>query len=82
MTDLPMLATTAAIRNGIPMPSIDLGVFEAEDTSKACASALAMGYRHIDTAQLYKNETEVGRAVRVSCIEMLLQVCKIPPEQG
>ena len=61
-----MLAKTVAIRNGIPMPSIGLGVYEAEDTYKACAAALAMGYRHIDTAQFYKNETEVGRAVRDS----------------
>ena len=46
------------------MPAVGLGVYEAADTKAACLSALAQGYRHIDTAQFYHNEAEVGAAVR------------------
>ena len=65
---LPALSRTVTLRDGSVMPVIGLGVYEAEDTYKACMSALALGYRHIDTAQFYRNEAEVGRAVRESKI--------------
>lgn len=50
------------------MPRIGLGVFRAspDDTYAAVRSALEAGYRHIDTAQIYRNESAVGQAVRDS----------------
>lgn len=36
---------------------------------QACKAALASGYRHIDTAIVYRNETEVGEAVRQSGVD-------------
>ncbi|KDN68382.1 putative 2,5-diketo-D-gluconic acid reductase B [Colletotrichum sublineola] len=48
------------------MPRVGLGVYQlrGEECYRACLAALEAGYRHIDTAQLYGNETEVGRAVK------------------
>ncbi|GJC90516.1 putative oxidoreductase C2F3.05c [Colletotrichum liriopes] len=51
---------------GASMPRIGLGVYQLRggECFRACLAALEAGYRHIDTAQLYGNEAEVGRAVR------------------
>jgi diketogulonate reductase-like aldo/keto reductase len=53
------------------MPYLGLGVFKAKegpDTENAVRWALEAGYRHIDTATLYRNENSVGNAVRQSGI--------------
>ena len=52
------------------IPSFGLGTFrvDAEKTAKSVTSALQLGYRHIDTAQLYKNEEAVGKGVRDSLV--------------
>jgi diketogulonate reductase-like aldo/keto reductase len=54
--------------NGAKIPSIGLGTWELR--GRACArlveQALKFGYRHIDTAQAYENEREVGEGVRAS----------------
>lgn len=49
------------------MPRLGLGVYRlrGEECFAACLAGLEDGYRHIDTAQLYGNEEEVGRAVAV-----------------
>jgi len=56
--------------NGAKIPSIGLGTWELR--GRACArvveQALRLGYRHIDTAQAYENEREVGDGVRASGI--------------
>lgn len=55
--------------NGIALPSSAFGVFripEGEATVQAVLSAIEAGYRHIDTAQGYWNEADVGEAVRRS----------------
>ena len=56
--------------NGTEMPAIGLGVFRAnvdnDEAYRAVRTAIEVGYRHIDTAVLYHNEKEVGRAVRDS----------------
>ncbi|KAI5117837.1 hypothetical protein M0805_005166 [Coniferiporia weirii] len=52
--------------SGHLMPIIGLGVFENDSCLPACEAALKCGYRHIDTAEYYKNEADVGRAVRES----------------
>ncbi len=54
--------------NGARIPAIGLGTWEL--SGLACArvieQALRLGYRHIDTAQMYDNEREVGEGVRAS----------------
>ena len=57
------------LNNGVKMPVLGLGVYKSgEDTKQAVLDALAVGYRHIDTAALYKNEAMVGEAIRESGI--------------
>ncbi len=52
------------------IPSFGLGTFrvDAQKTANAVKSALQIGYRHIDTAQYYKNEEAVGQGLRDSGI--------------
>lgn len=61
---------TVKLNNGIEMPILGFGVFQIkpEDTEKAVADALETGYRSIDTAAAYMNESEVGSAIKKSCI--------------
>lgn len=48
------------------MPVIGLGVYQNPNCKPACLAALQSGYRHIDSARAYRNETQVGDAVRES----------------
>ena len=59
---------TAACRlnDGVHIPYLGLGVYESSTCQKACLTSFDEGYRHIDTAQLYGNEADVG--VRYSTI--------------
>jgi diketogulonate reductase-like aldo/keto reductase len=56
--------------DGHTIPQLGFGVFlvPAEETKQAVATALATGYRHIDTAAMYGNEREVGQAIAESGI--------------
>uniref|UniRef100_K3WD22 NADP-dependent oxidoreductase domain-containing protein n=1 Tax=Globisporangium ultimum (strain ATCC 200006 / CBS 805.95 / DAOM BR144) TaxID=431595 RepID=K3WD22_GLOUD len=57
--------------SGAKIPVVGLGVYLSEpgaETYDAVLSALKLGYRHIDTAQYYANEADVGKAVRDSGI--------------
>jgi 2,5-diketo-D-gluconate reductase A len=67
------VATVPTIRlnNGVEIPQLGFGVYqiEPEDTVEAVRTALEIGYRHIDTAEMYGNEKEVGQAVRESGID-------------
>jgi len=59
----------AKLANGVLMPRIGLGVYlvpRGRDTRESVASAIRLGYRHIDTARLYGNEADVGKAMRES----------------
>lgn len=63
------LQTTKTLANGVQMPIFGLGVYkmtEPEETLQAIDKALAVGYRHIDTASLYYNEEQVGESIRNS----------------
>lgn len=53
---------------GIDVPEIGLGTNKLHDREceKAVRMALDIGYRHIDTAQMYKNEREIGQALSIS----------------
>lgn len=59
---------TVILNNGVEMPLIGIGTSQLdEDTcERTVREALALGYRFIDTAQSYRNEGAVGRAVRQS----------------
>ncbi|PWY75156.1 aldo-keto reductase [Aspergillus heteromorphus CBS 117.55] len=52
----------------VKIPRLGFGVYRSPATQcvKSCLSAFETGYRHIDTAQFYANETEVGDAIRSS----------------
>ena len=58
------------MNNGVEIPALGFGVFQIvpEETEQAVVDAIAAGYRHIDTAQAYVNETEVGRGIARSGI--------------
>ena len=58
------------LANGIQIPQLALGTWLIDDSAAADAvrAALAMGYRHVDTAQAYGNERGVGEGVRSSGI--------------
>ncbi|MFJ4030096.1 aldo/keto reductase [Paenarthrobacter sp. NPDC089989] len=59
------------LNNAVTMPALGLGVFQSapEDTTAAVQSALAAGYRHVDTAAAYGNEREVGEGLRASGVD-------------
>jgi diketogulonate reductase-like aldo/keto reductase len=60
---------TVALRDGREIPQLGFGVFQirpGNETQAAVASALAAGYRHVDTATVYRNEADVGAAIRAS----------------
>jgi 2,5-diketo-D-gluconate reductase A len=56
---------TLTLNNGVQIPQLGFGVFQIppEETAEATLAALEVGYRHIDTAEMYRNEREVGAAV-------------------
>jgi methylglyoxal/glyoxal reductase len=63
------LASKVKLNNGVEIPWLGLGVFQAragEETRGAVRAALDAGYRHIDTARIYGNERDVGRALQES----------------
>jgi diketogulonate reductase-like aldo/keto reductase len=65
------------------MPLVGLGTWQMTGgrCRAAARSALEVGYRHIDTATMYRNEREVGRAVRDSGVprEQVFVTTKLPP---
>ena len=66
MTTPPVPAIT--LNNGVVMPQLGFGVFQVPDAeaTDAVTTALQAGYRSIDTAALYRNESGVGRAIAQS----------------
>ena len=67
MTAVPQIT----LNNGRSIPQLGFGVFQIEpkDTAEAVSTALKAGYRHIDTAEMYGNEREVGEAVAKSGLD-------------
>lgn len=55
------------LNNGIKMPQIGLGIYDLNE-EKAILDAIDLGYRLFDTAQMYKNETLLGNAIKKSNI--------------
>jgi 2,5-diketo-D-gluconate reductase A len=60
-----------SLNNGRTIPQFGFGVFQIKphDTAKAVTEALEAGYRHIDTAEMYGNEKEVGAAIAKSGLD-------------
>jgi 2,5-diketo-D-gluconate reductase A len=58
------------LNSGTTIPQLGFGVFKVDpvETQRVVEDALAVGYRHIDTATGYNNEKEVGQAIRASGI--------------
>ena len=56
------------LNSGATIPQLGFGVFQIDpqDTAATVRTALEIGYRHIDTAQMYGNEAEVGEAIASS----------------
>jgi len=56
------------LNNGVEIPQLGFGVFQVppEQTQRAVEAALEAGYRHIDTAAAYRNESGVGAAIKAS----------------
>jgi 2,5-diketo-D-gluconate reductase A len=67
MTDVP----TITLNNGVTIPQLGFGTFQIPParTKEATLTALEIGYRHIDTAEMYGNERQVGEAVRASGLD-------------
>lgn len=62
------------LNNGVKMPILGFGVYQIskEDCERCVLDAIKVGYRHIDTAQSYFNEEQVGNA---------LTKCGVPREE-
>jgi 2,5-diketo-D-gluconate reductase A len=61
---------TITLNNGVEIPQLGFGVYQVkpEETAQAVQTALEVGYRHIDTAEMYRNEAGVGEGIRNSGI--------------
>ena len=62
---------SVSLNDGNSIPQLGFGVYQIkpEDTVEAVTRALEIGYRHIDTAEMYGNEKEVGEAIRASGLD-------------
>jgi 2,5-diketo-D-gluconate reductase A len=62
---------TIQLNDGHAIPHLGFGVFQIDpaETAEAVTRALDIGYRHIDTAEMYRNEKGVGEAVRSSGLD-------------
>lgn len=66
------LTDSYKLLNGVKIPCLGFGTWQVESGEEAISSvlsALKIGYRHIDTAQMYENEQSVGLAVKQSGID-------------
>ena len=74
---------TVALDHRGAMPLVGLGTWQMTGArcQAAVRTALEVGYRHLDTATMYRNEREVGRAVRDSGVprEQVFLTTKLPP---
>jgi 2,5-diketo-D-gluconate reductase A len=68
MTTTSADVPTVELNNGVRIPQFGFGVFQIppEETAQAVRTALDAGYRHIDTAQMYRNEAGVGAGIAES----------------
>lgn len=62
------MTTTIELNSGALIPQVGFGTSQASSPAQAVSTALQVGYRHVDTAQMYGNEAEVGQGVRASSV--------------
>jgi len=67
VSDVPMIE----LRDGALIPQLGFGVFQMppDETADAVETALQIGYRHIDTAEMYQNERGVGQGIRAAGLD-------------
>lgn len=80
-----ILTDTYILNTGAKIPKVGLGTWQTPDGDiayQAVLSALGAGYRHIDTARVYGNESSVGRAIKDSNIprKEIFLTTKLPAE--
>jgi 2,5-diketo-D-gluconate reductase A len=70
VTSVPDSVPTIGLNDGTTIPQLGFGVFQVDParTQEVVEQALEVGYRHLDTAQMYRNEEGVGRAIAASGI--------------
>lgn len=81
---MTILQETFQLENGVKIPKIGLGTWQSapQDAYNATKFALENGYIHVDTAYVYGNEPEVGKAVREAAVnrEDIFVTTKVPAE--
>ena len=79
-----MLNKKVALYNGVEIPVVGLGTWQIPDAvaEGAVRDAIETGYRHIDTAAAYENESGIGRGIKANGIarEKLFITSKVPAE--
>ncbi|GFH31692.1 glyoxal reductase, partial [Haematococcus lacustris] len=62
------LPASIQLRNGVALPTVGLGTFKAsgQELVTAVQAALAVGIRHIDTAEIYKNQEQIMQGIRAA----------------
>jgi diketogulonate reductase-like aldo/keto reductase len=79
MTEIPV----ADLGGGVAMPMVGFGTWQLQGqlAYEATRHALQVGYRHIDTATIYRNEDQIGRAIADSGLDRadLFVTTKLPP---
>lgn len=85
---VPKLSLNSVIKlpNGVTMPRLGYGVWQVDPAvcTSVCEMALEAGYRHIDSAQAYRNEAEAGAALRSTSVQRkdIFFTTKIPRDLG
>jgi diketogulonate reductase-like aldo/keto reductase len=87
MTDTPVLPDeTVALPGGSEMPLLGFGTWQitGKGAVRAASVALEAGYRHLDTATVYGNEKQVGRALEASGVPRgdVFLTTKCPPNRA
>ena len=81
-----MTIGSVALSNSLSMPLLGFGTWQLRGAAayEAVRDALVAGYRHVDTATMYGNEAEVGRALRDSGVprDEIFLTTKLPPERA
>jgi 2,5-diketo-D-gluconate reductase A len=85
-TEHPDVPTDVTSLSNGSMPLLGFGTWKLQGSAAvdATTAALAAGYRHLDTATMYRNETEVGRALAASGIprDEVFVTTKCPPDRA
>jgi 2,5-diketo-D-gluconate reductase A len=86
MVDLHLPDDVATFPSGARMPLLGFGTWQitGDDATRTATAALEAGYRHLDTATVYGNEGQIGRALRSSGVarEELFLTTKCPPHKA